>query len=286
MKKKQEVILALGGGGSRGVSHIGVIQELEANKIKVAGIAGTSIGSIIGTLYALGYSPNAMGDIFRKVDQTKLFGLPFSDGPGFLGYKGVKDFLVHHIGTKTFTDTHIPLKIVTTDLRTNTVEYIGDGPLVDAILSSIAIPGVFPPMVHEHRLFVDGGVLDPVPVRAARSLGIPGKIIAITLNSPRVPVNIPLDATDPNPMIDKLKRNNLSMTFKIIMETVGTTSTEISELRLQIDRPDIIIRPLVAQIGMLDQVNVEDLIERGVRATKLEMAEIKRSKNIIERFLG
>jgi len=280
------VVLALGGGGSRGIAHIGVIQELETNGIEIIGIAGTSIGSIIGALFALGHPTDEMRELFQKVDQSKLFGFPFSDGPGLLGYKGIKDFLVQHIGTKTFADTKIPFKIATTDLHTNTVEYLSHGPLVEAILSSIAIPGVFPPIIREHQLFVDGGVLDPVPVRAARSLNLNAKIIAVTLTSPKSSVDIPASVTNPNPMIDRLTRNNLSMTFKIIMETVETTSAQISELRLEIDRPDIIIRPSVSQIGMLDQVNVDDLVKRGAEAARLHIGEIKRSKNFFERILG
>lgn len=286
MKKKQQVILALGGGGSRGVAHIGVIQELEKNDIEIIGMAGTSIGSIIGALYSLGISSDAMVAFFQEVDQTKLFGFPFTDGPGLLGYKGVKDFLKKHIGDKTFSDTVIPFKIATTDLRTNTIEYLEEGSLSDAILSSIAIPGIFPPIIHDHRLYVDGGVLDPVPVRAARSLGLEGKIIAVTLTSPKTSVEITPSVINPNPMIDRLARTSLSMTFKIIMETVETTSAQISELRLEIDRPDIIIRPSVSLVGMLDQVDVDDLVNRGKAATQNEMAEIKRPKNFIKRLLG
>lgn len=284
--KKQPIILALGGGGARGVAHLGVIKNLLENDLEIVAVAGTSIGSIIGSLYAVGYEINELVDIFTKVDQTKLFGFPFSDGAGLLGYKGLREFLNKHLGEKTFDQTTIPLSIITTDLRTNSVHFIREGKLTDAILSSIAIPGIFPPVMRQQALFVDGGVMDPVPVRAAREFGLKGKIIAVTLTSPRESVTIPHSPPANFPGADKLSRSNLSIAFQVILQTVEATAAQISELRLQIDRPDIIIRPSVMQFGLLDQVDVNKLVSIGEDATRSLMADIKQSPSFFRRIFS
>jgi len=282
--RKQSAILALGGGGSRGVAHLGVIKTLLENNVTITGVTGTSIGSMIGSIYALGTPIEEMIEIFNKVDQSKLFGFPFSDGPGLLGYKGIKEFLKQTIGDKTFSETKIPLTIVTTDLRTNSVVQISEGKIFDAILSSIAIPGIFPPILQDQKIYVDGGLMDPVPVRAARALNLPGKIIAVTLSSPRTQVELQKIQTKDNPVVKRFRHNQLSLTFNIIMESVAVTSAQLSELRMEIDRPDIIIRPDVMNIGMLDHVNVNDVIQLGIDATNQQMKEILRPAGFFEKL--
>lgn len=281
---KIKAILALGGGGSRGVAHLGVIKTLIENEVEINGIAGTSIGSIVGSIFALGTPIEEMIEIFNKVDQTKLFGFPFSDGPGLLGYKGVREFLKFTVGDKTFEDTIIPLRIVSTDLRTNQVEYLTEGKITDAILSSIAIPGVFPPVMQGQRIYVDGGLMDPVPVRAARLLDLPGKIIAVTLTSPKPFVELTNSVEKSNPVVQRFRKSNLSVTFKIIMEAVAASSAQLSELRMELDRPDIIIRPDVANIGMLDHVDVLDVIQLGADATNQQIEAILRPIGLLERL--
>ena len=282
--KKQSAVLALGGGGSRGVAHLGVIKTLLENDVTITGVTGTSIGSMVSAIYALGTSIEEMIEIFSKVDQSKLFGFPFSDGPSLLGYKGIKDFLKLTIGDKTFSQTKIPLTVVTTDLRTNSVVQISEGKIFDAILSSIAIPGIFPPILQEQKIYVDGGLMDPVPVRAARALNLPGKIIAVTLTSPKTQVELQKIQAKDNPVVKRLRHNQLSLTFNIIMESVAVTSAQLSELRMEIDRPDIIIRPDVANIGMLDHVNINELIQLGIDATNLQIDEILRPIGFFEKF--
>ena len=99
-----EVTVALGGGGTRGTAHIGVLRALEEAGFIIRAVAGTSIGSIVGILYASGHSPKEIEDIFLAVDQTKLYGWPLSEGPGLLGIRGIQDFLNHDSSTLSLED--------------------------------------------------------------------------------------------------------------------------------------------------------------------------------------
>ena len=98
------ITLALGGGGAKGNSHIGVIRSLEKEGIKIEAMAGTSFGGVVAVFYALGYSPDQIEELFAALDQSQLYGFSANEGPSLLGLAGVTRWLVEHIGDKTFND--------------------------------------------------------------------------------------------------------------------------------------------------------------------------------------
>src|SRR5512147_2373251 len=138
-----DITLALGGGGSRGNAHIGVIRRLEQEGFRIKGIAGTSFGGIIGVLYAAGYRPNDIEEIFCSLDQKSLYGHGPEDGPSLIGLAGVNQWLMTLLGERTFDSLRIPFAVTATDLKSGREVVLSSGRLMDAILATIAMPAVF-----------------------------------------------------------------------------------------------------------------------------------------------
>lgn len=277
-----KISLALGGGGSKGITHVGVIKALLENGIEIDSIAGTSIGSIVAAIYSKGYTVEEMIDLFKGIDQSKLFSFPFADGPGFLGYRGVKEFLDQALGDVTFQDLKIKCTIISVDLNTDSVVEMTTGIVKDAILASIAVPGFFPPQFVDGMTLVDGGVMDPVPVRSARKMSPGLPVIAVSLST-RILSDTPLTQQPGSIgfnslLVNQISRTNLSKTFKVLVDSIDSSSRQVTELRLQIDQPDIIMRPSVSKIGLLDPVNIDEMVQLGKEAVEVEIGKINNLK--------
>lgn len=160
--------LVLSGGAVRGVAHIGVIQALEEMGLTFSCIAGTSAGSIVGALYSYGYKPREILDI---VKQTTIAGSvrPAWTGAGLLSMDRFKDLLLKYMPANSFAALKIPLTICATELRLNEAHYITEGALVPAVLASCSVPAVFTPVAINGFLYVDGGVLDNLPVQPLKA---------------------------------------------------------------------------------------------------------------------
>lgn len=180
---QKSVALALGSGGSRGYSIIPIIERLEKEGIGISSISGSSVGSLIGAYYALHGEIDSMLKIIKEMDRNKWFKLVDPNNPKKSLMKGakIKQFMIDkYFGDKTFADTRIPLVVCATDfLRSKTV-YITEGKIVDAVMASICIPGVFPPYRIGNSLYIDGGVLDSVPTKPLINMGCK-KIVAVNL---------------------------------------------------------------------------------------------------------
>ena len=168
-----DITLALGGGGSKGNAHIGVLRQLEQKGFRVKAIAGTSYGGLVAVFYALGCSPDEIEEIFASADQTQFYGHAPNDGPSLVGIAGVTRLLEEQIGDRTFADLKIPCVLTSVDLKSGKEVLLSRGRLVDAMLATIAIPGIFPARYMDGLELVDGGTLDPVPVAPARDAGAP-----------------------------------------------------------------------------------------------------------------
>jgi NTE family protein len=140
-----DITVALGGGGSRGTAHIGVLRAMEKSGFNIRAIAGTSIGSIIGAFYVIGRTPDEIEAIFSAIDQSKLYGWPLSGGPGLLSLRRIHEFLKTNFGQSNFEDLKLPFAAVSVDLNSNREIILDKGCVVNAILASITIPGLFPP---------------------------------------------------------------------------------------------------------------------------------------------
>ena len=267
-----EITLALSGGGSRGAAHIGVLRVLERHGFRVRAVAGTSIGAIVGAFYAFGKTPDQIESLFASVDFSRLlYGWPLSDGPGLLGVRGIADFLRTHLGNRNFDDLALPCAAVAADLLSRREIILQDGRVVDALLGSIAIPGIFPPKEYASYRLVDGGTLDPVPVRAARALAPSLPVVAVNLYPPLAQPSTPINLTIPGPklLLEQIARLNITQAFQVFSEAVDIGQRQMTELRLKVDNPEVIIMPPVGGIGLLDTINVSEVARIG-EVTALE----------------
>src|SRR5581483_5344020 len=178
------ISVALGGGGSKGNSHIGVLRVLEQEGFRIRAIAGTSFGGLVACFYAAGFSPDQIEETFASADQSRLYDRVGDESPSFLGLGGVYKWLDHHLGDRTFEGLKIPCALTAVDLRTSSEIILRTGRLRDAILATIALPGIFPAYHLDEYELVDGGVLDPVPVALARSMAPSLPVVAVTLTTP------------------------------------------------------------------------------------------------------
>jgi NTE family protein len=275
-----DITLALGGGGAKGNSHIGVIRRLEKEGYRIRSVAGTSFGGLVAILYASGLTADEIEEIFTSTDQGSLYARDSNDGPSLLGLSGVRKLLDGILGEKTFDDLKIPCAVTAVDTKTGSEVVISEGYLQDGVLATIALPGIFPP----HRLndweLMDGGVLNPVPVSVARMLSPDLPIVAVVLNDPLdIPVRtyaIPVPALWPKQITDRIYRLHVAQAFDIFMRAVDLSSRAVAHYRLESDAPDVIVRPNVHHLELLDKVVVKDVAMLGEIAVEEILPELKR----------
>lgn len=276
-----DIALALGGGGSRGYAHVGVLRRLEQEGYRVRAVAGTSAGGIIAAFYATGYTPDEMEKRFVELDASRLYSRDEEDGPGLLGLAGARRVLQEFLGDRTFADLHLPCALTAVDVRTGREVILKEGRVVDAVLATIAVPGVFPPKTMGGHELVDGGVLDPVPVSVARALAPTLPVVAVVLTPQTEPAinldQLPLPVPLPAPVLRRLTQTRIAQAFRIFAASVDIGSRMLSELRLQVDDPEVVIRPDVGHIGLLDRVDVADVIRRGEVAAGMVLPALKKS---------
>lgn len=278
-----EIALALGGGGVRGIAHLGAIYYLENEGFNIGAIAGTSAGGLFGAIYSAGYEKDEIVDVLNNISQRNIFHRKPGDGPSLLGIQGLSETLLGLLGDRSFNDLKIPFACTAVDIKTGQEIILTQGPIVEAILATIAVPGIFPPKMIGDSLLVNGGVLDPVPVALARWLAPSLPIIAICLSS--LPggwsspsfMHIPSSTTIPKPILEQFARLRIAQALDIFIRSLETGSRMLSELRLQVDRPDVIIRPDVHQFGYLDRVEPSVLIELGKNATEQVLPHIRKT---------
>ncbi len=275
-----DITLALGGGGAKGNSHIGVIRRLEKEGFRIRSVAGTSFGGLVAILYASGISPNEIEEIFTSTDQGSLYVRDSIDGPSLLGLSGVRKLLDTVLGDKTFDDLKIPCAVTAVDTKTGSEVVITEGFLKDGVLATIALPGIFPPHPLNDWELMDGGVLNPVPVSVARILSPNLPIVAVVLNDPLdIPVrtySIPVPSIFPKQITDRIYRMHVAQAFDIFMRAVDLSSRAVAHYRLESDAPDVIVRPNVSHLDLLDRVVVKDVAMLGETAVQEILPELKR----------
>lgn len=155
--------LVLSGGGVRGIAHLGVLKALEEAQVKINAISGTSAGAIIGALYSHGYSPDY---ILKEIVSTSFFKLlkPALSLQGMLNIDGVGKFLKNYFPIDSFSSLKIPLTVAATNLQKGISEYFDSGELIVPLLCSSCIPVVFNPVRFNNMLYIDGGILNNLPL--------------------------------------------------------------------------------------------------------------------------
>lgn len=280
---RMDITLALGGGGAKGNAHIGVLRRLEKEGFRVRAIAGTSFGGLVAALYAVGHTPDEIEDIFASVDQSRLYGRSTNERPSLLGLAGVRKWLHHILEERTFDDLKIPCALTAVDLNCGCEVTLDEGRVRDAILATIAIPGVFPAFSWHEWELVDGGVLNPVPVSVARELAPSLPVVAVTLQAPMgepahsMAVPLPIPSGLPKPILERLAHIRYAQAFDIFMRSVDVGNRAIAEYRLAVDKPDAIIRPAVSDIELLGRVDVREVARRGEEAVEAALPQLKRA---------
>jgi NTE family protein len=289
-----EIALALGGGGAKGVAHVGIIRVLEKEGFAIRAVAGTSAGGLVGALLASGYDSYRIEQILSGINNPRLFSRAHHDGPSLLGLQGLNQIMLAEIGERTFDQLEFPFACTAVDILTSQEIILAQGRLMDALMATIAVPGIFPPFQIGEFLLIDGGVLDPVPVALARWLAPHLPIIAVCLHpSPERWAHIPQrmvmpdSAPIPKPIFDQFVKMRFGQAFQIFVNSIDTTSRMLAELRLQQERPDVIIRPQVENFGMLDRIDPAELIQIGEDAARKALPEIREAlkwSNQISRY--
>ena len=278
-QKKLKVGLALGGGGARGCAHIGVIRALEEEGVRIHCIAGTSIGSFVGGIYAAG-DIHALEDFLLKVKWKDVVRHldPVLPKKGLFEGEKIRDLINRLLPEHDFGSTKIPYMAIATDLLSGEEVRITSGNMVDAIRASIAIPAVFTPFKKDDRYLIDGGVVNPLPVNAVREMGA-DIVIAVDLNHQFI--NEKLNSRRSYEAHEKNKWSGwLTPAYPNILDVVENSiflmQDQITKKNLDTDAPDFIIRPNLESAGMFDFHKAKNLIEEGYRAMKVEMSKLKK----------
>ncbi len=266
----REVALALGGGGARGHAHIGVLRVLEAEGYRIRAVAGTSAGGLVAVFYAAGFAPDEIEKLFSEVDQEALYGHTPQSPPSLLGLAGAEKWLRQKLGERTFTDLRLPCAVTAVDMVQRREVTLDKGDVVNALLATIAVPGIFPPREIEGMRLVDGGVLNPVPVNVARKLAPGVPVIAVVLTPPlEAPISSALpDLRLPPLLAEPIRRLRVTQAMSIFLESVEIGSRALTQWRLEAEKPEVIIRPATTHISLLDKVNVSEVARLGEEATR------------------
>ncbi len=307
---KRKIGLALGSGAARGLAHIGVLKAFEEEGIQIDCIAGTSIGAFIGALYAAGVPVEKMEQVASQVDWRQLARLidPILPTSGIIDGKKVSRFISELLPAKTFEQLRIPLAVTTTDIETGEALVIKKGNLHEALRAAIAFPGIFTPVRFFDRFLMDGGLCNPVPVDVVRNLGArsvigvcaipavmketsetylpsrakrrPGKPFLELLNAERIESFLRemmgSAATEEDEPREGSAHRKPPGIFRIFSQSVAIMENQINALRLEKNQIDLLIRPPLNGINLLEFHRAAEAIAAGEEATRKVMPKIRK----------
>ncbi len=244
--------VALGGGAAKGFAHIGVIKMLEANGFEPVVVSGTSAGSVVGALYASGMDAFQMQEKAVALDQTSIRDVRLFSGGLVQGQK-LQDYVNQQLGNKPIERLKKPFAAVATRLEDGERTVFVRGNAGQAVRASSSIPGVFEPVSIGQYHYVDGGVVSPVPVDAARQLGAEF-VIAVDISS-------------------KASGKNPGDLLGTVNQSISIMGQRLGEAELK--RADVVIRPKVSDIGAADFNQRNAAILEGERAAMAVMPQIR-----------
>jgi NTE family protein len=302
--------LALGGGAARGLAHIGTIKTLVAHGIVPNVVVGTSIGAVVGGAYASGHL-DALEQWARSLQPRNIFG--YLDirlnGSGLIGGARLAAELEATMGQGLIEDLPVKFATVATEVRTGHEIWLTHGRMVDAMRASYALPGIFAPVLIGDRWLVDGALVNPVPVSAARAMGAE-IVIAANLSSDVFTHSTTIYShgpsadgsasvvPEPEPVPPKRglgKFFSAERTVKreffggggrpgissVMVDAFNIMQDRITRARLAGDPPDLLISPRVGQIGWFDFHRADDLIAHGARAAERAIDSIQEAIHIL-----
>lgn len=300
----KKIGLALGSGSARGWAHIGVIQALTEAGIKVDYVAGTSIGALVGAVFASG-NIATLKEVALQLDWKQIiyfFDVVFPRA-GLIDGKKVTDFIRSHVKGENIEELHLPFCAVSTDLITGNEVVIREGDVIEAIRASISIPGIFTPVRKDEMILVDGGLVNPVPVSVVKNMGA-DFVIAIDLNHDLVGQRglkknsdsklsrsnankkdetrlaekkkifnalnkrlAKIDLPAFNQTKQWLTRDPLPSIFEVFMASINIMETQITVTKLKTDPPDLLIQPNLGYIKFLELNRAQEAIQVGYQET-------------------
>lgn len=247
-----KIALVLGGGAARGFAHIGVIKVLEAQGIVPDMVVGTSAGAVVGVLYAGGFGGFELQKIAMKLDESQVgdWGLP--DRGVFKG-EALQAFINKALQGRTLEKLQRPFGAVATDLNSGESVVFRTGDSGMAVRASGSVPGVFQPVLIAGREYVDGGLVSPVPVRAARAMGA-DFVIAVDISA-------------------KPAQGKTRSTFDVLMQTFTIMGQSIS--RFELADASVVIRPVTLEVSSTDFQTRHLAVLEGEKAAAAVVPEIK-----------
>jgi len=288
-KKGLKFGLALGSGSARGLAHVGVIQVLEAYGIPIDIITGTSIGSVVGSLYATGASIDQLEEAALSMKKSTTLSLldPALPHSGLISGKKIEEMLNDlALKDKTFDDLKIPFAAVATDVESGAEVILTQGKVMDAVRASISIPGIFTPVKYQDYYLVDGGVVDPVPVDVAEKMGA-DIIIAVSL-AKISPYTTVLTINKETGGLEEVEKSSILQQkieevkstfegpniFEVIVQSIDIMEAKITDQSLE--GADVVIVPFgIKDINLFDFDKAKSVIKGGIMATLINIPEIK-----------
>ena len=308
---RKKIGLALGSGSARGWAHIGAIRALRDAGIQLDYVAGTSIGALVGAVYASG-DIDSLEEVVLKFDWKRIahfFDVVFPKS-GLIDGNKVADFVRTHVKEINIEELPVPFSAISTNLATGKEVVIQEGDIIEAVRASISVPGIFTPVRKNGTILVDGGLVNPVPVNVVRQMGA-DFVIAIDLNHDIVRkkgigrTSVPnttasaisegvarsfikkskiLDAinkrleTTTLPALKQIKewrsKDPLPNVFEVLMSSINIIETQITAAKLKSDPPDLLIRPNLGHLTMLDFHRAQEAIAEGYRETRASLGPL------------
>lgn len=292
--------LALSSGAAKGFAHVGVIQVLEENGIEIDVIAGSSMGAYVGCLWAYGHDGTELERLSREMENRwafwRMIDPVFPPRRGFLRSNSVRKRLMRSIGTSRFGDLVRPLRVVAADLATLDRVVFSSGEVVTAVQASTAVPGIFVPITLEDGgTYIDGGIVDPLPVDVLREMGV-GRVLAVDVIPTPHLIRYGLEAErelarknqekdrrrwrKSNPIgrqLNYFARGNL---LEILMRSLHGAQIRVAEASCKL--ADLVLHPDICDDRWLDYCNPGKFIALGREVAQRRLAEIKALVNKTE----
>lgn len=251
-----KIAIVLGAGASKGFAHIGVLKVLESNKIPLHMIVGTSAGSFVGSLYAYGYNAFDLQRLSFAIERDDIIDLTIPDN-GFIKGEKLEGYINQVLGNRPMEKLKIPFYAVTTDIWSGREVVFGSGNTGTAVRASCSIPGIFRPVNISGRMYVDGGVVSPVAVEAARRLGA-DVVIAVDISGD-------VEASVPDGTIETL------------LQAISIMYSKLSAV--QLSKADVVIKPRVGYIGSADFSKRHEATLEGEKAALEALPKIQEIVN-------
>jgi len=292
--------VALSGGGALGLAHIGVLKAMEELGIRPAVLAGTSAGALIGAFYARGIPVSEIEKLALSIDRVGTLRLlnPSIPRGGLLDMRNIEQLFQMHLGKETrIEDLSIPFIAVTVDFQTGDILYVNRGNLVDAVLASIAIPGVFKPVDANGTLLVDGGLRDNLPLRVLREYEHDTMIGVNVLKTKELKLEGYFSSVDRNKKISKeepdnfferitqavrMGRANREQNIPLRLTYIGYQSvlillSELSNKEILIANPDLVIQLDLSHMHLWEFWRAAEAIKIGYESAKRQLQEFLKS---------